>query len=720
MKRGEILADDVDVDLPRLFTSLRRDWVRILFISLAITAVVFLLLLLATPLYRAETRVLIESRESVYTRPQGVAADERAILDQQGVASQVQVITSTDILTQVARDLDLANHSEFAGTQPTLLDRLLMSVGAKSGAETPPEQRLLSQFRKNLTVYQVENSRVIVIEYSSAYPELAASVPNAIADAYVASLKAAESQSNTDATRWLEPEIEDLRERVREAEARVAEFRANSDLLIGQNNTVLATQQLAELSSELSRVRANRSATEARVESVRAAIEGGGSIDTIPEVLASPLIQRLRERQIELRAQIADLSTTLLGGHPRIRALQSQLADLDGQIRAEAGKVLDGLEAEAEAARRREVDLTAELNRLKVESARAGEQQVDLRALEREATAQRELLESYLTRYREAAARGERDYLPVDARVFSRAVVPQEPYFPKVLSLTIAAFAASLLAMIIFTLLRELFSGRAMRPAEAYVQTGSEVVAEPAAPRSIERPSVGTTASQPALSESAPVRMAARMAATAAKSTPARLGEVDIAAAAEALISKGIIRAIFVSPEGDEAAATAVLVAREMADAGLRVILLDLTVSGAATAPMLETSSYAGITNLLASEAQFADVIHADLYSSCQIIPVGTADPEKAMRAFDRLPIIMNSLAIAYDVVVVECGAAEAGVVQTLMDEDAQVLVSVLDPGEKRVADAAAQIREKGLGKPILVSPVGYVPPAAPPDRDVA
>ena len=47
---------------------------------------------------------------------------------------------------------------------------------------------------------------------------------------------------------------------------------------------------------------------------------------------------------MQLKADIADLSTTLLDNHPRIRALRSQLADLDEQIRGEAQKVLKGLE----------------------------------------------------------------------------------------------------------------------------------------------------------------------------------------------------------------------------------------------------------------------------------------------------------------------------------------------------------------------------------------
>jgi len=166
---------------------------------------------------------------------------------------------------------------------------------------------------------------------------------------------------------------------------------------------------------------------------------------------------------------------------------------------------------------------------------------------------------------------------------------------------------------------------------------------------------------------------------------PARsiLGEIDIEKAAEKLIASGAARAIFVSPEGDEAAASAVLVAREVSDAGLRVLLLDLTASGAASRPMLDSGLFPGITNLLASEAQFSDVIHADLYSDCHVIPVGTADPVRAMRAADRLPIIMQSLTTAYDLVVVECGPADAQGIGRLAGDATEVFLSMLEPEMK-------------------------------------
>ncbi|RJT37583.1 chain-length determining protein [Mesorhizobium waimense] len=709
-------AADVDVDLRQLFASLARHWVRILVVALAVTGLAFAFASLATPHYKAQTKLLIETRESVFTRPDGTADNDKPILDEEGVASQVEVISSTDILKQVASKLSLSRLPEFdEAANMSALGRLLVIVGLKSDPnEIPPEERVLKKMREKLNVYSVEKSRVIVIEFSSEDPKLAADIPDAIADTYISVQGNAKQESNAAATDWLAPEIADLSKRVKDAEAKVADFRAQSDLLMGGNNSVLPTQQLSELSSELSKVRANRAAAEATADGVRKALQNGGSLDAVPEVLSSDLIQRLRERQVELRTNIADLSTTLLGNHPRIRALKSQLADMDGQIRNEAEKIMKGLMTQAQTAQARENQLVADVNTMKAASARAGEQQVELDALQRDANAQRQLLESYMTRYREASSRNDRNYLPVDARVFSRAVVPSEPYFPKVVPIVSAAFAGSLLLMAIATLLGELFSGRAMRPATGAQFGRIEQVAMPIArqePLVAETRAVVSAAEQTQAEPDA----ATEADAPAQEAEPARstLGEVDVDKAAEKLIASGVARAIFVSPEGDEAAASAVMVAREVSDAGLRVLLLDLTASGAASRPMLDSGLFPGITDLLASEAQFSDVIHADLYSDCHVIPVGTADPARAMRAADRLPIIMQSLTTAYDLVVVECGPADAQGIGRLVGEATEVFLSMLEADDE-VTQAAVKLIENGYPELTLVTPIGHETPRTP------
>lgn len=723
-------AADVDVDLRQLFASLARNWLRILVVTLIVTGLAFAFAWLATPHYKATTQLKIQLNESAYTRPAGTNEDDKPVLDPEGVATEVQVISSSDILNKVAGDLNLDNKPEFndaLGMSP--VSRLLVIAGLKSDPdEIPLEERVLTKMRDKLNVYGVEKTRAIAVEFSSEDRGLAADIPNAIAKAYMAYQADAKTKSNAAATAFLGPQIDELQKQVRDAEAKVAAFRsAQSDLLMGGNNSVLATQQLSELSTELSRVRANRASAEATAERVRQALQNGGSLDAVPEVLSSDLIQRLRERQIELKTNIADLSTTLLDNHPRLRALRSQLADLDGQIRIEAQKVMRGLLTQAQTAQARENQLISDVNKLKAASSRAGEEQVQLDALQREANVRRQQLESYMTSFREVSSR--KNYLPVDASVFSEARVPSEPYFPKLVPIVGAAFVGSLLLMSVITLLQELFSGRAMRPAPGARLERIEQVAMPAmsmpamsGPAVEPEPAAATEAAEdrPADMESElePEAVPAAVEEAAVEVTepePVRssLGEIDVEKAAEKLIASGAARAIFVSPEGDEAAASAVLVAREVSDAGLRVLLLDLTASGAASRPMLDSGLFPGITNLLASEAQFSDVIHADLYSDCHVVPVGTADPVRAMRAADRLPIIMQSLTTAYDLVIVECGPADANGISRLVGDSTEVFLSMLQADDE-VAQAAVKLIESGYPDLTLVTPVGHETPGNP------
>ncbi|TJV45011.1 MAG: chain-length determining protein [Mesorhizobium sp.] len=737
-------AADVDVDLKQLFASLARRWLRTVLVVLVVTGLAFALASLATRHYKAETQVEIVPRESVYTRPASNNSDpDKPILDEQGVATQVQIISSNEILKQVAQKLGLEKLPEFNDAlDMSPLSRLLVLVGLKSDPmEIPTEERVLKKMHEKLNVYGVEKTRIIAIEFSSEDPELAAAIPDGIAAAYIAGQGAAKLESNNAAADFLAPEIAALQRQVKDAEAKVAAYRAQSDLLMGGNNSVLATQQLSELSSELSKVRANRAAAEATADGVRKALQNGGSLDAVPEVLSSDLIQRLRERQVELRTNIADLSTTLLDNHPRIRALKSQLSDLDAQIRSEAQKVMKGLLMQAETAKARENQLVADVNTLKAASAQAGEQQVDLDALQRDAAAKRQQLELYLTNYREAASRQDRKYLPVDARIVSKASVPSEAYFPKIGPIVGAAFAASLLLMAVLTLLQELFSGRAMRPASGARFEQIDEVAMPATARSepsgrleplipnepanraAETPwppeTISDSEARPAAEPVAETESVPEPEPVVAARPRSVLGEIDIEKAAEKLIASGAARAIFVSPEGDEAAASAILVAREVSDAGLRVLLLDLTASGAASRPMLDSGLFPGITDLLASQAQFSDVIHADLYSDCHVIPVGTADPVRAMRAADRLPIIMQSLTTAYDLVVVECGPADAQGISRLGGDATEVFLSMLEPDDE-VAQAAVKLIESGYPDLTLVTPIGHEPPGTPGRRSAA
>ncbi len=719
---------DVDIDLGGLFRAVWDRRVKVLLATACVAALAFGAAKMIAPDYQSETRLLIESREPEFSGSnQNSQTGSDRVFDESGILSQVQVLRSADLIKQVARNMKLHELKEFdPSADPSAVSDLMVMLGIKKNPlEMPPEERILKEFTSKLQVYQVEKSRVIAIAFTSKNRQLAAAIPNEMAKVFLSLQSGAKLDTNAEASRWLEPEIANLREKVREAEAKVAAYRSSSDLLPTGETTNFATRQLTDISSELARVRGERANAQARAEGVRAALASGRNVNTIADVVGSPMIQRLKETEANLQGQVADLSTTLLDGHPRLKALKSQVEGIRAQIRAETRTVLSSLENEAKVGELREQQLTQQLNALKAKSAQAGEEEVGLRALEREATAQRQLLETYLARYREATSRTA-DATPADARIISNAVVPTGASFPKVMPITIVAALATFLLSCIIIMLSELFSGRALRP----VTAGAE--RPPARPRpaiaavAAAGSGTDTSAMPPVLDDAVELSpLSPAIAAEATDAAPEQIHETaepdfSIEAVADHLRENEVRIAISVSPGGDEGSTATVMLARLIAEDDRKVVLIDLTGSGCPTRLMARSAQLPGITNLLAGEVPFTDTIHADRFSDAHIIPQGDADPLLAMRGIERLQMIIDALTNAYDLVLVECGPADENSVDKIARRGgAEIILSAPSVSEEMIVKVLTGFGEAGYRDVVLMTGGGETGPDYP-DRDAA
>ena len=102
------------------------------------------------------------------------------------------------------------------------------------------EERTLEAYYDRLNVYAVEKSRVIAIDFSSANPDLAAQVANTIAETYLSTQQAAKQDQTRAAGNWLAGEIEKMRTRVADAEAKVEEYRSRANLFVRLQQYVAA------------------------------------------------------------------------------------------------------------------------------------------------------------------------------------------------------------------------------------------------------------------------------------------------------------------------------------------------------------------------------------------------------------------------------------------------------------------------------------------------
>ena len=439
---------------------------------------------LVTPRYKSEARILVDGRENVFLRPNGERNEERTALDAEAVTSQVQLLLSRDLAREVIKKNKLAELPEFdpvlQGMSPLKSLLALFGIGRDPFSLTP-EERVLDAYYDRFTAYAVDKSRVIVIEFQSRDPDLAARVANSIAEGYLVLQQNARQEQAKAASQWLSGEIDNLRKKVADAESRVEDFRSKSSLFVGTNNTTLSNQQMGELNTQLNNARALKSDAESKARLIREMLQSGKPIEA-SEVLNSELIRRLSEQRVTLRGQLAEQSSTLLDNHPRIKELKAQLADLDRQIRDEASKLSRSLDNDARIASGRVDGLSASLEQLKKQATSTNGNDVQLRALEREAKAQRDLLESYLAKYREANTRENIDAAPADSRIISRASVSNAPAYPKKLPIVLIATLATLMLSAGAIVTGELLRMTAPRAVAAFVSSPAMVrVPAPAA-----------------------------------------------------------------------------------------------------------------------------------------------------------------------------------------------------------------------------------------------
>ncbi len=700
---------DVDIDLGQLVRAVWTRRLRILTITALGAVIAFAGAKMMAPQYRSETRLLIEPRAPAFANTQTNDANAGPLLDELNIASQVQILQSADLIKQVINNLKLYDLPEFdAAANGSALGDILVTLHLKKNPlENPPEERVIDAFTERLQVYQVPGSRVIGITFASRDPKLAASIPNAMAQVYLATQSGAKLDSNSEATRWLEPEIDSLRQKVSEAEKKVADYRTTHGLLQTNGTTTFTAQQLNDISAELTRVRTDKANAEARAQSVRNALSSGEASDTLPDIMSSQSIQRLKATESGLQSQISDLQTSLLNNHPRLKSLRAQLADIRTQIRQETQKILASIDNETKVADLRAKELEQQSDRLQANSARAGEDEVGLNALDREANAQRQLLETYLVRYREAASRADRNSSPADARVVSKAIEQVDPYFPKVVPIVVVAAVASFIMSAIVIMLAELFSGRALRPVEApeiedRIEQEGQVEAAPAPAAKVAKPSMLAVAVDEEQPEAELVEEAPALADDPA---PADDNEFSVSSVASYLTDCRAPLAVAISPTGDNGSAATVALARVLADNGRRVILVDMTGSGYPSELMAESPEALGVTDLLCGEAAFGETIHGDRTSDAHLIPQGVSDIKQAMRGADRLSLLLDALSSAYDIVIVECGAADVASVSRLTrSKQIEIILSLPEIDEAAFVSLMQDFQGAGYERVVLMS----------------
>src|SRR6266852_2009831 len=417
-------------------TLIKRKWM-VTAVVVGIFMAVAIASLRQTPVYEAVGRIAVNKADSnlITFKDSTPVVD---YYDQSDLDTEVRILQSDLMALQVIRQLNLDRRPEFGGhsdqKQPNLVADPLQTDSNRTSA-------LLGGFRGNLHVTLIPNTRIIEIHYTSTDPQLAASAVNTLAATYVEQNFKTKFESTMQASDWLSKQLVDLQMKVETSQEKLVRYQKEHEILGIDEKQNITTEKLDELNKEMTMAESDRMQKEAVYrqtqsndpEAVAAAIvadtAGGGS------VAGSALLDKLREQQVGLKIQVAELSTQFGPSYPKVAQLNNQLKEIDRQLQSETNKAVDHLKGQYLAALQRENMLRGSFEKQKQEANKLNESAIEYSILKRDLDSNRTLYEGLLEKLKEAgvtAGLRSNNFRIIDAARVPTG--PSEPIIPRNLS----------------------------------------------------------------------------------------------------------------------------------------------------------------------------------------------------------------------------------------------------------------------------------------------
>ncbi|MGD9478688.1 GumC family protein [Shinella sp. G-2] len=593
--------------------------------------------------------------------------------------TEVDIISSRSMAERVLTQLQAAGIDAAKGFGLTA-ENAVGHAGSSARANRVSVDRrvLLDSLISGVRVTNDGRSYTIYVAFSGMEPEFTAAVANAYAEAYINYQVDVQTSATRRVSDWLGTRLVSLRSELERSEHAATSFREKSGIA-KSNGTTLLSQQIAGLNAELARLRAQLAGLVARLATAVDVSDGQSGL-AIPEVLNSPAIQQLRTEEARLKRLLAAISESGAVKNPQIPDLTSQLGTIQTQIGAEVEQIVDSLRTEIEVARRQQTGLEASLKQLQAEMSNANEAIVQADQLDREASANRAIYESYLTRYKQTI---EQDGIAMaEARIISRAVPSGSPSSPNAAAWLIGGLVFGLAGGALATLLLELRAGFLRRPDPREISAGIPVIGripELSAPQRAGVADLIRHSREPFAHAIADMQGRLRLSA--------RPGNVLVIAVTSAAASEG---KTLVSS----------CLARSLAATGLRTLLLDANPASPGIAGEFGAQPLRTMECVCTREnVEFRELVRHDGPSGIDLICAGMAKvPAEHILGHDGFARLLSALRGAYDVVIVDSTAISNGSGALLVSALVDRTILVVPEGAER-EDTTRAIRRFGRAR---------------------
>lgn len=443
----EIIESEARMDLRAYARVVRKRLATILTGFSMIVVISAIATLKQKPTYRAQAVLEIQKENPDIATIQELYQLET--LSDDYLRTQYDILASDSLARRVINELHLDALSEF--NAPPLWAWSQKQEGSASqtfaGGPAPvgrkTYERVLERFRQRLTIDPISRTRLVAVKFDSHDPELAARVANAVAGNYVEQRLDERWDAAQRASDWLSGQLLGVKAKLEKSEDELQAYaRRNSLVFLQTDNGAtqnIANERLEQLQQELTKAQAALYEKEGLYRLVQAS-----EYASLPGVFENRMLQDLTVRLDDLKREYAQVSTTFGSDYPRVKELQSEIAEVGDSLRQEREHAAAQITDEYLAASNRESLLRGELAEQQKQIDRIAERSVQYNILKREVDTNKQIYDGLLQQLKLAGLASSlkaSNTLIVDA-----AETPAKPATPRIL---LNLSAASILGLAI-------------------------------------------------------------------------------------------------------------------------------------------------------------------------------------------------------------------------------------------------------------------------------
>jgi polysaccharide biosynthesis transport protein len=651
------------------------------------------------PTYRATVSVLIENRPERPVQVQevydpGYGANEY-------LGTQFELLRSRELAGRVVDRLNLTGNPEFlpptedpswwdllrAGRWAELLPFLPEEpVGEPLDASDQRRELAISVMLKMLTIEPVYGTQLMRAHVETPSRNLSTVIANALGDLYVDSGLESRLQATERASRWLTTRLSDLRAKLEASERELQEYRERYELVNVGGARGLVEEELVDNARKLREAQRRKTELASSYWKIQQAGGDPAQLQEISSLLLDPLVQRASENLSQAQQAVKQLEERYGEKHPQMAAAQARRSAAERAYQEQLRLAANGIKAEYEISAETERALLSVVSNTRGQIRKLDQRDYELKGLEREVQANRELYDLFLKRFKETDTTG--SYEQLNARVVDRAVPPLLPHKPNKSKIVVLWAVGGLFLGLLLAALRHLLTQLIQSPDQLEQATQMPVISvlPPVA-------GMGTKTSAPAMVVDHPRAPFAEGVRSIRASL--HLSDVD----------KRMKKVMFTSALPQEGKSSIASSFAAVLGHTERIVLVEADLRAPSLKQIFDISAAApGVVELLSGQAKLEQALYVHKPSGIHVLPVAQipANPAEvvASAAFGKL---LDILATRYDRVVVDtppCQVASDSLLLAHRMDAVLFVVHGATTGLRTIQHAIKQLR--GAQAPLL------------------